>query len=107
MVKSDTRTLRFWIGTVLVTLFAVLCVAPLIYMVLVSFTDSPTLYISWSDIDFTDFSNYVYLFVSRDFARPLLNSVIVVVLGCILVNLVSCTAGPEEEGLRKDHIFHG
>ena len=91
MVKSDTRTLRFWIGTVLVTLFAALCVAPLVYMVLVSFTDSPTLYISWSDINFTDFSNYVYLFVSRDFARPLLNSVIVVVLGCILVNLVSCT----------------
>ena len=35
--------------------------------------------------------NYIYLFQNRDFARPILNSLIVVVISVILVDLVSCT----------------
>ena len=37
MVKSDRKRASFYIGVVLVTLFAMLCVIPLIYMICVSF----------------------------------------------------------------------
>lgn len=93
MAAKTQKTARYYIGLVLMVFFAILCVAPLIYMVLISFTDSQTLYIHMSDVHFGDFKNYIYLFVSRDFARPLLNSVIVVVLAVIAVNAVSCTMG--------------
>lgn len=91
MVKSDKRSLRFYLGTALVTLFAVLCVAPLLYMIMVSFADTTTLYIRWQDIKWFDFSNYEYLFVSRNFGRPLWNSIVMVVLSCVLVDIISCT----------------
>ena len=91
MVKSDRKRASFYIGVVLVTLFAMLCVIPLIYMICVSFAHTSTMYIKFDDIDFTDFSNYIYLFVNKDFGRPLLNSLIVVVASVIVVDLVSCT----------------
>lgn len=91
MVKSDRKRPSFYIGVVLVTLFALLCVIPLIYMICVSFAHTSTMYIKFDDIDFTDFSNYIYLFVNKDFGRPLLNSLIVVVASVIVVDLVSCT----------------
>lgn len=37
MTKSDKKKPRYYIGVVLVTLFALLCVIPLIYMICVSF----------------------------------------------------------------------
>lgn len=91
MTKSDKKKPRYYIGVVLVTLFALLCVIPLIYMICVSFAQTSTMYIKFDDIDFTDFSNYVYLFVNKNFGRPLLNSLIVVVASVILVDIVSYT----------------
>lgn len=91
MTKSDKKKPRYYIGVVFVTLFALLCVIPLIYMICVSFAQTSTMYIKFDDIDFTDFSNYVYLFVNKNFGRPLLNSLIVVVASVILVDIVSCT----------------
>ena len=91
MIRHERRSVRFIVGLILVTLFALMCVIPLIYMILVSFADTSTMYIQWDDIHLFDFSNYIYLFQNRDFARPILNSLIVVVISVILVDLVSCT----------------
>ena len=62
------------LGYVLVTLFAVLCLLPLIYMVAVSFTDSESLYIKISDLR-PSLYNYWYAIVKRDFGTALKNSV--------------------------------
>ena len=53
----------------MVTLFAILCIVPLVYMVLVSFADTSTMYIHWDDIKLFDFFNYRYLFENRNFGR--------------------------------------
>ena len=71
-------------GVLLITLFAVLCLLPLIYMVAVSFTDSETLYIKVSDLR-PSFYNYWYAIVKRDFGTALKNSIITVVGSCLLV----------------------
>ena len=47
-----------------------------------SFTKSTTLMITWKDINFTDFSNYQYVFGKSGFSRALLNSMIVVICSC-------------------------
>ena len=91
MIKNERRSWRFVVGVIMVTLFALFCVVPLIYMILVSFADTSTMYIKWDDIKLFDFSNYAYLFQNRDFARPIINSLIVVVISVIAVDLVSCT----------------
>ena len=91
MIKNERRSARFVIGVILVTLFALMCIVPLIYMILVSFADTTTMYIKWEDVDLLDFSNYIYLFENREFGRPILNSLIVVVISVIVVDIVSCT----------------
>ena len=91
MIRNERRSWRFVVGVILVTMFALFCIVPLIYMILVSFAHTSTMYIKWDDIKLFDFSNYVYLFQNRDFARPILNSLIVVVISVIAVDLVSCT----------------
>ena len=91
MIKNERRSARFVIGVLLVTLFALMCIVPLIYMILVSFADTTTMYIKWEDVDLLDFSNYIYLFENREFGRPILNSLIVVVISVIVVDIVSCT----------------
>ena len=53
------------IGTVLVTVFAVLCMAPLVYMFLLSLTQSDTAYFRLSDVQW-DFINYKNVFLSLD-----------------------------------------
>lgn len=80
------------LGVILVSLFAVMCLTPLIYMLLVSFTDSDSLYISLSDIRL-NFSNYTYAIFERNFGRALLNSIIAVVGSCLLVDIVASMAG--------------
>ena len=80
------------LGVILVSLFAVLCLTPLIYMLLVSFTDSDSLYIQLSDIHL-NFSNYYYAIFERNFGSALKNSVIVVVGSCLLVDVVAAMAG--------------
>ena len=91
MIRNERRSARFVIGVILVTLFALMCIVPLIYMILVSFVDTTTMYIKWEDVDLLDFSNYIYLFENREFGRPILNSLIVVVISVIVVDIVSCT----------------
>ena len=91
MIRNERRSARFDIGVILVTLFALMCIEQLIYMILVSFADTTTMYIKWEDVDLLDFSNYIYLFENREFGRPILNSLIVVVISVIVVDIVSCT----------------
>ena len=97
------------IGTALVTLFAVLCVLPLLYMVAVSFTDSETLYIKFKDLR-PNLSNYVYAITKRNFGLALKNSVITVVGSCLLVDVVSAMAayGFEKKPVPgKETLFQG
>ena len=91
MIRRERRSLGFIVGVILVTLFAVLCIVPLVYMILVSFADTTTMYIRWEDIKLFDFFNYRYLFENRNFGRPILNSLIVVVISVIAVDLLSCS----------------
>ena len=78
-------------GVLLITLFAVLCLLPLSYMIAVSFTDSETLYIRLRDLR-PDLYNYWYAIVKRDFGTALKNSVITVAGSCLLVDVVSAMA---------------
>ena len=91
MIRRERRGWRFVVGVILVTFFAFLCIVPLVYMVLVSFAETTTMYIKWDDIRLFDFFNYRYLFENREFGRPILNSLIVVVISVIAVDLISCT----------------
>lgn len=79
------------VGTVLVTIFAALCVLPLIYMFLLSLTQADTPYFHMKDISL-DFINYKNVLFRNDYSRALLNSVIVVVLSCLWTILVSAMA---------------
>jgi len=99
----------FVIGTILVTLFAVLCILPLLYMIAVSFTDSESLFIRLKDLRF-NFSNYVYAIVKRDFGTALKNSIITVIGSCLLVDITSAMAayGFEKKPLPgKEGLFQG
>ena len=96
-------------GVVLVTLFAILCVLPLLYMVAVSFTDSESLYIGLKDLRF-DFSNFEYAITKRNFGLALKNSVITVIGSCQLVDIVSAMAayGFEKKPVPgKETLFQG
>ena len=79
------------VGTVLVTIFAALCVLPLIYMFLLSLTQADTPYFHMKDISF-DFANYKNVLFRNDYSRALFNSAIVVVLSCLWTILVSAMA---------------
>ncbi len=105
------KTISPWVilGVVLVTLFAVLCVLPLIYMVAVSFTDSETLYIQLKDLR-PSLYNYWYAIVKRDFGTALKNSIITVVGSCLLVDIASAMAayGFEKKPVPgKEALFQG
>ena len=96
-------------GVVLITFFAILCLTPLIYMILVSFTDSESLYIQASDIHI-NLDNYIYAIVKRNFGRALWNSVVTVVGSCLLVDLVASMAayGFEKKPVPgKEALFQG
>lgn len=97
------------LGVTLITLFAFLCLAPLVYMILVSFTDSESLYIHLDDIRL-NFDNYVYAITKRNFGQALINSVITVVGSCLLVDIVSAMAayGFEKKPVPgKELLFQG
>ena len=55
--KKKRISIMSWIGMFLVSAFAILCVSPLIYMILMSFTQADTLYIRMEDIRF-NLQNY-------------------------------------------------
>lgn len=92
-----TKSRKNWslpsvLGLILTCLFAVLCIAPFIYMVIMSFTQSTTLAIHLEDVDFTDFSNYIYVFTKSGFLRSLFNSVVVVGCACFFNCLIASMA---------------
>ena len=110
---NGKKHVTFWtvLGCVLVTLFAMLCLLPLLYMIAVSFTDSESLFIRPQDVRL-DFSNYQYALVKRDFATALKNSIITVVGSCLLVDVASAMAAygfekkpvPGKEGLFQGYL---
>ena len=105
------RKATFWTGVfvLLITLFAALCLLPLLYMVAVSFTDSETLYIRFSDLR-PSLYNYWYAIVKRDFGTSLKNSIITVVGSCLLVDIVSAMAayGFEKKPIPgRETLFQG
>ncbi len=99
------------LGIILVTVFAVICLLPLVYMIAVSFTDSESLYIRFKDLRL-NFSNYTYAIVKRDFGTALKNSIITVIGSCLLVDVVSAMAAygfekkpvPHKEGLFQGYL---
>ncbi len=96
-------------GVLLITLFAILCLLPLIYMVAVSFTDSESLYIKVSDLR-PSLYNYWYAIVKRDFGTALKNSIITVAGSCLLVDVVASMAayGFEKKPVPgKETLFQG
>lgn len=97
------------VGIILVTFFALLCLSPLVYMVMVSFTESDSLYISLSDLRLS-FYNYEYAITKRNFGQALINSIITVVGSCLLVDIVAAMAayGFEKKPVPgKEALFQG
>ncbi|NCB91019.1 MAG: carbohydrate ABC transporter permease [Clostridia bacterium] len=80
------------IGLFFILVFSAICVAPFIYMIIMSFTQSTTLYIHWADVDFTDFTNFQYVIGKSGFTRSLLNSVIVVACSCFFNCIIASMA---------------
>ncbi len=89
--KLNSWTPLSVLGLVIEIIFAIICIAPFIYMVVMSFTQSTTLMIHLKEIDFTDFSNYSYVF-GRGFLRSLVNSLVVVVCSCVFNCIISSMA---------------
>ena len=105
--KKKRISIMSWIGIFLVSAFAILCVSPLIYMILMSFTQADTLYIRMEDIRF-NLQNYGIVLFKRSYDKVLLNSIIVVVLSCLWNGLVSTMAayGFEKKPVpRKELLF--
>lgn len=90
--KKKPWSLPSILGLIMICLFAVLCISPFIYMVIMSFTHSTTLAIHWEDVNFSDFSNFIYVFTKSGFLRSLLNSVIVVGCSCFFNCLIASMA---------------
>ena len=77
MKKKQKWTVFSVLGLLILLLFAAICIAPFIYMTIMSFTQSTTLMLHWSDINFGDFTNFNYVLKKTGFIRALTNSVIV------------------------------
>ena len=59
MSATNTKKQKAWtplgvIGLFFILIFAAICIAPFLYMLIMSFTHSTTLMISWGDVNFTD-----------------------------------------------------
>lgn len=78
-------------GIILVTILAILCLVPLIYMILMSFTQLRSLYIDFGEITL-NLKNYYTIVFKNTFGRSLFNSIIVAVLSCLWTNLVCAMA---------------
>jgi multiple sugar transport system permease protein len=90
--KKNSWGILSFLGLIVLVLFAAICVAPFIYMIIMSFTQSTTLQIHWKDVDFTDFSNFQYVMGKTGFIRALLNSVIVVGCSCFFNCIIASMA---------------
>ena len=105
---SKKKTPGFYISFALCLLMALLCVLPLIYMLLMSFTQSTTTTLRFENIKLFDFYNYDYALTKRGFAGGFKNSIIVTVGSCLLVDLVCAMAayGFEKKPLPgKEKLF--
>lgn len=95
------------LGLLFVLLLALISIAPFVYMLLASFTDSRTPVFLPNELHLGDFSNYTYVFRNNDFLHSLINSVIVVGLSCVFNCLLASMAAygfekknfPFKEGL--------
>ena len=92
MKKKQKWTVFSIIGLLIILVFAAICIAPFIYMVIMSFTQSTTLMLHWSDIDFGDFTNFNYVLKKTGFIRALANSVIVVFGSCLFNCIIASMA---------------
>ena len=90
------------IGLFFILIFAAICIAPFLYMLIMSFTHSTTLMISWGDVNFTDFTNYEHVFGKSGFFRSLMNSVIVVGCSCFFNCVIASMAA---YGFEKKHFW--
>ncbi len=57
--KIHSWSLLSVLGILVLVLFGIICIAPFIYMIIMSFTKSTTLMIHMKEIHFTDFSNCI------------------------------------------------
>ena len=88
-MKKKSWTPLSVLGMLVMVLFAIICIAPFIYMMIMSFTQSTTLMLHFDEIDFTDFTNYSYVFGKSGFLRALTNSLIVVISSCLFNCIIS------------------
>lgn len=92
MKKKHKWSFASVIGLSLLIIFAIICIAPFIYMLIMSFTQSTTLMITWKDINFGDFSNYKHVFTKSGFLTALKNSLIVVIGSCFFNCVIASMA---------------
>ena len=107
-MKKKSWTPLSVLGMLVMVLFAIICIAPFIYMMIMSFTQSTTLMLHFDEIDFTDFTNYSYVFGKSGFLRALTNSLIVVISSCLFNCIISSMAayGFEKKNFPgKEKIF--
>ena len=90
------------LGKVFVAVFVLLCALPLVYMVLMSLTQSESPYFRLRDISF-DFANYKTILIRNNYTQAIINSSIVAVLACLWTCFVSALAG---YGFEKKPIPH-
>ena len=105
---KEKKSIGFYIGTLFCLLMALMCLLPLVYMLLMSFTQSSTTTLHLKDVNIFDIYNYGYALSKRGFAAGFKNSIIVTVGSCLLVNLVSAMAayGFEKKPLPgKEKLF--
>ena len=89
-------------GIVLIVISIFFYLMPLVYMLLMSLTQSDSPYFKLQDISF-DFANYETILVRNSYGRSILNSAVVAVLSCIWTCLISALAG---YGFEKKPIPH-
>ncbi len=92
MKKKKNWTLLSVVMLLILIVFAAICVAPFIYMLIMSFTQSTTLMLHWEDVDFTDLSNFQYVLGKNGFLRALWNSIVVTVCSCLFNCIISSMA---------------
>lgn len=90
------------IGKIFVVIFVLLCALPLVYMLLMSLTQSESPYFKLKDVSF-DFANYKTILIRNNYTQAIINSSVVAVLACIWTCFVSALAG---YGFEKKPIPH-
>lgn len=91
-VIRKKKSVATTIGILFVVLMVLLSLMPLIYMLLMSLTQSDSPYFKLKDISF-DFANYQVVLIRNNYTQAIINSVVVSVLSCIWTCLISALAG--------------